>query len=160
MKPCALLLIFCLPVFSQILTGTVQKIEKDQLQVKGREGSVTFRANENTIVAKLKKANSLSLLAVGDNVRVTYYGEGALTAVNISAKITVSGIIAQAATNHLTISSEDPAAADRKTNVFVFLNPTTKLGVTRDQLRVGRKIQVTGWDSGDGVLEADKVVVN
>jgi hypothetical protein len=149
MKPCILLFgILCAPVFSQMVVGTVQKIDKDQLQIKSPAGLVTFHADEKTTVAKVKKANDLSLLAVGDEVKINYYGEETFTAVNISAKITVSGVITQAAPNHITLGA-----------VFVFLDSATKLGVARDQLKVGRKVRVAGWDSGDGVLEAEKVAI-
>jgi hypothetical protein len=146
-----------------MLVGTVQKIDNDQIQVKGRDGLVTFRADEHITVAKVKRANDLLLLAVGDEVRVNYYGEAPFIAVNISVKITISGAITQTATNHLTISrsgTEDAAMPERKGGVFVFLNPTTKPGVVRDQLKVGRRVHVSGWDTGDGVVEAEKVVID
>lgn len=151
MRACTLLfaLLFS-PAFGQMLVGTVQKIDKDQIQVKRGDGSVTFRADENTVVAKVKKGRDLSLLAIGDDVRVNYYGEGTLTAVNISARVAISGVITQAATNHLTIDAKGGG-------VFVFINPTAKLGVTRDQLKAGKRVDITGWDSGDGVVEAEKV---
>jgi len=105
MRPCALLFaLLNIPLSGQMLVGSVQRIDKDQLQIKGRDGLVIFRADEHTTVAKLKKANDLLLLAVGDEVRVNYYGEAPFTAVNISVKITISGTITQTATNHLTIS--------------------------------------------------------
>jgi hypothetical protein len=161
MRPCALLFtVLCLPAFSQQLVGIVQSVDKDQFQVKGQKGLVTFRADENTIVAKIKKSNDLSVLAVGDEVRINYYGQDKLTAVNICAKVTVSGTIRQTASNHITISTDDSATADRGSGVFVFLSSPTRLGVGREELKVGRKVHVTGWDSGDGVVEAEKVVLN
>ena len=164
MKPCILLFaILCFPAFGQMLVGNVQKIDKDQIQVKGPARSVIFHADDKTTVVKLKKSKDLTLLVVGDEVRVNYYGEETLTAVNISAKVTISGIIAQAARNHLTVSqgsTDDAASTDRKSGVFVFLNPATKYGVSRDQLKVGRRVHVVGWDTGDGVMEADKVAVD
>ena len=81
-------------------------------------------------------------------MKINYYGEDTFTAVNISAKITVSGVITEAAQNHIKLGG-----------VFVFLNPETKLGVTRDQLKAGKKVRVAGWDSGDGILEAEKVAI-
>ena len=161
MKPCALLFaVLTVSLFGQMVVGTVQKIEKDQIQVKARDGSVTFHADERTAVAKVKKSNDLSVLSVGDEVRVNYFGEGNLTAVNISVKVTISGTITQSATNHITISrtgADDDARPDAKGGIFVFLNPTTKLGVVRDQLKVGRKVNVAGWDTGGGVVEAERI---
>jgi Domain of unknown function (DUF5666) len=164
MRSCALLFaILNVPLWGQMLVGSVQRIDKDQLQIRGRDGLVAFRADEHTTVAKLKKANDLSALVVGDEVRVNYYGETPFTAVNISAKVTISGTITQTATNHITVSrpsTDDAAQPEGKTGTFVFLNPATKLGVARDQLKVGRRVHVVGWDTGDGVVEAEKVVID
>ena len=162
MRPYVLLFtILCSPVFSQQLVGTVEKIDKDQLQVRARDGLVTLRSDASTVVAKWKKSNDLSLLAVGDEVRINYYGQDdKLTAVNVCAKVAVSGTIKQTASNHFVISTDDLASADRKSGVFVFLNQPTKLGVGREELKVGRRVHVTGWDSGDGVVEAEKVAFN
>ena len=162
MNRCVLLFtILSLPVLGQTAVGTVQKIDKDQVQVKSRDGLLTFRVDEKSTVTKLKKFNDLSPLAVGDEIRVNYYGEGTLTAVNISAKVTVAGAIVEAGSNHLTVlldSSVDAASTDRK--VFVFLNPAAKLGTSRNQLAAGRRIHVIGWDAGDGVIDADKVAIS
>jgi membrane-bound ClpP family serine protease len=157
MKACLLLFtILSIPAIGQILLGTVAKIDKDQLQVKGRDGTVTFRTDDKTVIAKLKKCNDVSVLAVGDEVRVNYYGEGTFTAVNVSAKVAVAGVITEGSANHVTVAL-DSAQADRKT-VFVFLNTAGgKLTVNRAQLTVGRRVQVSGFDTGDGVIEADKV---
>jgi hypothetical protein len=161
MRSCVLLFsILQIPALGQMLVGTVQKIDKDQLQIKARDGPVTFRADEKTTVAKHKKANNLSILMVGDVVRVNYYGEGTFIAVNISAQVTISGTISQAATNHLTLSRDAAGDAASKGGVFVFFDPSTKLGVARDQLKAGRKVRVTGWDAGDGVVEAEKIAID
>jgi hypothetical protein len=103
------------------------------------------------------------VLAIGDDVRVNYYGDATPTAVNVSAKVTVSGVISQAAKSQLTIvqdSSDDAPPLGRKVRVFVFLNATTNFGAARDQLKVGRKVRIIGWDTGDGVVEAEKIVLN
>jgi len=146
-----------------MIVGTVQKIDRDQFQIKGREGLVTLHIDEKTTVANGKKLNDLSVLAVGDDVRVNYYGDATPTAVNVSAKVTVSGMISQAAKSQLTIvqgSSDDTPPLGRKVSVFVFLNATTNFGAARDQLKVGRRVHVIGWDTGDGVVEAEKIALN
>jgi len=161
MQPSFLLFaILSVPALDQTIIGTVQKIDMDQLQVKGPDGLIAFRIDDKSTVAKLKRSHDLSLLAVGDEVRVNYYGEGTLTAVNISAKVRISGTIAEKGVNHLTLLLDLPAdgtSADRKASVFVFLNSTAKLGTSRSQLAVGRRIHVTGWAAGDAVVDADKV---
>ncbi len=161
MKPYVLLLTaLCSPVFGQSVVGKIQKIDKDQFQVKSSEGLITFNADEKTTVTNLRKSKGLSPLAVGDEVRVNYYGEGVFTAVNISVRVTVSGVITEAASNHIMVlpDSTDATSADRKAGVFVFLNPTTRYGTSRKQLTVGRRVHVVGY-AGDGVIDADKVAI-
>jgi hypothetical protein len=148
------------PTFAQTIIGTVQKIDKDQLLVKSQDRLVAFQVDEKTTVAKLKKLHDLSLLVPGDEIRVTYYGEQTPTAVNISAKVTLSGAIVEGASNQLMLLPDSKAdAKPAETAVFVFLSPGTKLGTSRRQLTVGRRVHVVGWDAGDGVIEADKVAV-
>jgi len=57
MKPCFLILaMLSFPTATaQTIIGTVQKIDKDQLQVKSSDGPVTFQVDEKTTVTKLKK---------------------------------------------------------------------------------------------------------
>jgi len=163
MKPCFLMLaMLSFPTATaQTIIGTVQKIDKDQLQVKSSDGPVTFQVDEKTTVTKSKKLHDLSLLAVGDEIRVNYYGEGTLTAVNISAKVTLAGSIVEAVSSRLTVVPDSTAGAapeDRK-SVTVYLGPATKYGTSRKHLTVGRRVHVVGWDVGDRVIDADKVAV-
>lgn len=59
MKPCALLFtILCFPVFNQTIVGTVQKIDKDQIQVKCSSELITLHADEKTTVTKLRKCGA------------------------------------------------------------------------------------------------------
>ncbi len=156
MRICLLLFtILSVPAVSQTLRGTVAKIDKDQLEVKGPDGVVSFTVDEKTTIAKLKKCNQLSTLAVGDEVRVNYYGEGAFTAVNISAKVAISGTVTEAGPNHLKVLPDAPG--DQKTTVFIFLDVSGKLGPNRGQLVAGSRIQVVGWDTGEGIIEAEKI---
>ena len=160
MKPYLLgVVVLSLPAFGQTITGTVEKIGKDQLEVKGTEGPVTLHVDEKTTVRKVKQFHDLSALVVGDEVRVNYYGEGTLAAVNISAKIGLSGVITEAGLNRIMVLpalASDARPPERKA-VFVFLNRTTQFGISRGQLTVGRKVHIVGWDTGDGVVEAERV---
>lgn len=163
MQPWLLIVaLLSLPAFGQTVTGTVEKIGKDQLQVKGADALVTLRVDERTIVRKVKTFHDLSALAVGDEVRVSYYGEGTLTAVNISARLAFSGVITEVGTSRIMVlprSTSDATPPDRKA-VFVFLNRTTKFGTSRSQLTVGRQVHLVGWDAGDGVVDAEKVTIS
>lgn len=162
MKPCLLVVaLLSLPAFGQTITGTVEKIGKDQLQVKSADGPVTLHIDERTVVRKAKTLHDLSALVVGDEVRVNYYGEGTLTAVNVSARIALSGVITEAGASRLLVlptSSSCATPPERKT-VFVFLDRTTKFGASRSQLTVGRRVHVVGWDAGDGVVDAERVAI-
>jgi hypothetical protein len=124
---------------------------------------VTLRIDEKTTVCKVTTSHDLSPLTIGDEVRVTYYGEGALTAVNVSAQVTLSGVITESSPAHLTVvpnSTPDATASDGKAAVFVFLSHTTQFGASRNQVTAGRKVHIVGWDSGNGVIEAEKVAID
>ena len=164
MKPCVLLIFttLALPVFNQTVIGTVEKIDKNQIHVKSRDGQVTFNVDERTTVTKGKMFNDLSPLAVGDVIRVNYFGEETRIAVNISAHVTLSGVITEVRSNSITVlrnQTEDPTSTDRSVGVFVFLNRSTQFGTSRNQLTAGRRVQVVGWDAGNRVVEADKVAI-
>jgi hypothetical protein len=69
MRACVLLLtLLSLPAVSQTIIGTVEKIDKDQLQVKCRDGVVTLRIDEKTTVCKVKMSLDLSPLTIGDHL--------------------------------------------------------------------------------------------
>jgi hypothetical protein len=150
--------------FGDTLIGTVESIGKNQLRVKGPQGEVQLQADDKTTVRKARIFHDLSPLAVGDLVRVSYYGEGpGMVAVNISASVSLSGVISEAASMRLTVlpdSKTDARSADRKEKTFVFLFPDTRLGTSKKELTVGRRIQVVGWDAGDGVIEAQKIAIS
>lgn len=157
MKPPVLLFaLFTVPLFGQMVVGTIEKIEKDQIQLKGPSGSLTLHVDESTTIRKLKAFHDLSPLKAGDDIRVNYYGEDRLTAVSISAKVSISGVITEARVTHIVVS---PDTSDKKATVFVYLQTSTRLGVNRTQLTVGRRVQVTGWDAGDGVIDADRITL-
>ena len=155
MKPCVLLFaLLMLPAVAQHITGTVEKIDKDQLQIKGPKGIVTLHVDEKTAVQKGRVSHDLSALKVGDEIRANAYGDEHLTAVSISAKITISGVITDGNATHITVRPEGA-----KDTVFVFLRTDTKYGMSKSQLTPGKRVHITGWDSGDGVIDAEKVAV-
>lgn len=153
MKACLLLFtILAIHGLGQVMVGTVQKAGKDEVEVKARDGVVTFRVDEKTTVAKLKKSSNASVLAPGDEVRVNYYGEGTFTAVTISVKVTAAGVVSDMGSNHFKL-----LMPESKASWFVFLNVANRFAANRSPVAVGRKVNVTGWDTGDGVIEAEKV---
>jgi hypothetical protein len=157
MKLCFLLfLVLPLPVSGETLTGTIEKIGKNQLQIRNQDGLVTVQTDEKTTVRKTKTFHDLSPLAAGDEVRVTYYGEGTFTAVNISVRVTLSGVITESNPSHIMVV---PASTDQKGGTFVFLHPDTKFGTDRKYLTIGRRVHVVGWDVSDQVVDADRVAI-
>jgi hypothetical protein len=110
--------------FGETLTGIIVNIDKNQLRVKSPEGEVRLQADDKTTVRKAKIFHDLSPLAVGDVVRVNFYGEGPnMVAVNISARVALSGVISESASMRLTLFSDSRAdATDKKEErVFIFL---------------------------------------
>lgn len=161
---CALLMV---PLRAQTVAGTVEKIEKETIQLKGPNGTVAIHTDEKTTVRKGKTTHDLSTLAVGDEIRANFYGDDVKTAVDISAKVTLSGLITAMSTSNFTLvpagggqpSAEDASTADRRSGVFIYLPAGVKLGVSRSQLTVGKRVHVVGWDAGDGVVDADRIAI-
>ena len=151
-------LFLCAAAFGDTLVGTVVSIDKNQLRVKSSAGEVQLQADEKTSVIKAKVSHDLSPLAVGDVVKVNFHGESPepLVAVNIVAQVTMSGVIKESAPLRLTVA---PDAKTGGTSRIVFLSPDTKYGTSKKDLTVGRKVQVTGWDVGDGAVDAEKVAI-
>ncbi len=145
----------------QSVVGTVAKVDRDQLELKGPNGPVAFHLGEKAAVRKGQTFHDFSALKVGDEVRVNYYGDQDLTAVDVSAKVEISGTITEASSGRLLIlpASSRAQSASAKKPVFVYLGRTTKFGTSRNQVAVGRNVHVVGWDAGDGVVDAEKVAV-
>jgi hypothetical protein len=151
----ALLFLPAVAGFGQSMTGTVERIDRDLLELKGPHGPVTLHLGEKTTIRKGKTFHDPSALAVGDEVRVNYYGEQELTAVDVSAKVEFSGVITEAGASRLVVLPASPG----KATVFVFLSRDTKLGAIRSHLTSGQKVHIAGWDAGDGVVDAERVAV-
>jgi len=147
----------------QIITGTIEKISPDQLQVKTATGSVAVQTNQSTKIWKSEVPHKQAKLAVGDEIRVSYYGDDTkMTAVVVSANMTIRGVVFDSGPTRITVSihhATEPGSPDCQDQIFVFLHPDTTLGVSRKQLTAGRSVQVQGWDVGDGVMEATHIAV-
>jgi len=148
----------CAAASADTLVGTVVSIDKNQLRVKSSAGEVQLQADEKTSVIKAKVSHDLSPLAVGDVVKVNFHGESPepLVAVNIVAEVAVSGVIKESAPLRITIVPDSKTGGVSRT---VFLSPDTKYGTRKADLTVGRKVQVTGWDVGDGAVDAEKIAI-
>lgn len=163
MSACFLPIAFLsLAAFGQTMFGTVEKIDKDQLQIKTHEGIVTLHVDERTTVRKGSVRNDVSALAAGDEIRATCYGQAVITAANISAEVTFSGVITEASLGHIKVNREEASGGGRpnkSTESFVFLEPRTRVAANQKPLSAGQTVDVVGWDSGDGVVEAIKVTL-
>lgn len=161
MQACVLLSAFLsLPILAETVIGTVERVDADQIQIKTRKATVVIHADERTTVRKGDISNHLSALSIGDEVRATCYGEGVLTAANISAKVTFSGVISEASSAHIKVVPDvaaDVAATFKSSGMFVFIGPG--LRNAKDGLQVGQKVHVIGWDSGNGVVDADTITI-
>src|ERR1039457_1269659 len=114
MRACVLLLtLLSLPAVSQTIIGTVEKIDKDQLQVKCRDGVVTLRIDEKTTVCKVKMSHYVSRSLALDDRR-------SLTAANISAEVTLFGVITESSPAHLTVVPNSATSSDGKAAVLCF----------------------------------------
>lgn len=148
----------CAAAFGDTLVGTVVSVDKNQLRIKSSTGEVQLQADEKTSVIKAKTFHDLSPLAVGDVVKVNFHGESPepLVAVNIVAQVAVSGVIKESAPLRLTVVPDSKTEATPR---IVFLSPDTKYATSKRDLTAGRRIQVTGWDVGDGAVDAEKIAI-
>lgn len=158
MRICTAVALLFLPAVAgsgQSVTGTIASVHQDRIELKGPDGPVTLHLGEKTTIRKGKTLHDPSALAIGDEVRVNYYGDLQLTAVDVSAKIELSGVITEASSSRLVIL---PSSRGKQT-VFVYLSRSTKFGTGRTQLTPGQRIHIVGWDAGDGVVDAERVAV-
>ena len=150
--------------FGEMVTGTVAGIDKNQVRLKTSAGELQLQTNEKTTVRKAGTFHDLSPLAAGDPVRVNYYGDSPnLIAVDVSASVTLSGVISNSASMSLTVvpdSKTDATPKDSSAGVLVFVSSATKLGVAKKDLTAGRKVQVVGWDAGEGVIDAEEIKIS
>jgi hypothetical protein len=153
--PIPAVILVAFSAFGQSTTGTIEKLSKDQLQVKTPSGLLTFGVDENTAVNKGKTLHDISALVVGDEVRISYYGEQVLTAVNITARTSISGVITEAGATRLVVHPDSSGSAP----ILVFLDRATKVIPNRTQIAVGRGVRVEGWDAGNGAVEAGKIAI-
>src|SRR5579872_2212523 len=141
MKFCVLLIaLLACPALGHTITGKVETIDKDHLQIKNQDGMLTLRIDERTTVRKGRVLNDLSAIKAGDEIRATCYGEGTLTAVDISAMVTFSGVITETSPAHIKVipdSTNENATLGKSTSIFVFLNQGAKSGMNLNRLVVG-----------------------
>ncbi len=149
---------------AQIITGVIEKISPDQLQLKTASGTATVFTDDHTKIWKSATPHAAAKLAIGDEIRVNYYGDptSKMTAVIVSTNMTIRGVVAQANGTRLSVRihhATEPGQPDCEDQIFVFLHPETTLGTSRKEITVGRNVQVKGWDVGDGVMEASHIAV-
>ncbi len=159
-----LFLLLSTSLSAETIAGVIEKLGPDQLQLKTSAGTVAIATDQQTKIRKSAVQHSTAALAVGDEIRVSYYGEAAtrMVAVNISASVTLRGVITEANATRITLRTRHAVGGgepDCEDMIFVFLYPDSKLGSSRKELTVGREIQVKGWDVGDGVMDATHIAI-
>ena len=161
MKACFLLIAgLSLAIIGHTVTGTIDKIDKDQLQIKTEDGIVTLHVDERTIIRKDKILNGTSTLAVGDQIRASCYGDAPVTAATISTQVQFAGVIIESSPSHIKVMRDAAKdAAGMKTAVFVYLEPATRFGTNQKRAVVGERVHVAGWNAGDGVVDAEKIAI-
>ena len=159
-----LFLLLSTSLSAEMITGVIEKLGPDQFQLKTTAGIITIATDPHTKIRKSAVQHTAAALALGDEIRVSYYGEQAskMVAVNISASVTLRGVVTGSNPTRITLRNKyamGGAAPDCEDIIFVFLHPDTKLGTGRGQLAVGREIQVKGWDVSDGVVDAVGIAI-
>lgn len=139
------------------VTGTIQSIAGNEIQLRAGARLVTLYADNETEVCRGKLYHDLSHLMAGDEIRVSYRGKppGKLMAARISAMVTFSGALKSSSATGLEILENPATNAIR----LVHLSAETVFGVGKTQLIVGRELKVVGWDLGNGAIDALRIAV-
>ena len=159
-----LFLLLSTSLSAEMISGVIEKLGPDQLQLKTSAGTVSIATAQHTKIRKFEVQHKSAVLSVGDEIRVSYYGDPSsrMIAVNISASITLRGVVTESNPTRITLRNKHAmggGAPDCEDSIFVFLHPDTELGTGRNELAVGREIQVKGWDVSDGVVDAVGIAI-
>jgi hypothetical protein len=164
-----LVLLAMLPVFAQppiSVIGTVESVSGDTVSVKTGAAPVTVHADSQTEVWRGKKFHDLSPLRIGDRV----FGEcrkdasGVLIAISIAANVSnFFGVITAVNPDSIEVLANpnaDPHSAYKTEQKTVYIDAdTTFQNSAKEDLKVGRGVQVFGLDLKGGKVQGSELTV-
>jgi hypothetical protein len=166
----------CSPTAETHFSGTLDRIEGSQLVVAGR----TVDASQVQKVWRGDRRIQLADLQAGEKVKVwgTLRGDGVVLAVEILALTTgpgpggwtwvaLSGVVESVHSSALDLHSNPnppyPSFVVKGTTVLTDSGTRVKRSdgspMSASEIRAGQRVSVEGWKRTDGVVKADKVVV-
>jgi Domain of unknown function (DUF5666) len=146
------------------VSGTVENVSGDLIYVNAGSWLVAVQADDHTQVWKGKTFHDLSPLNAGDEIaaRCRRDASGKLVAEAIWINIvSLSGVITRVNIDSFEVFTNpdaDPQSAYRKENKFIRFDPDTVFqSGERDDLKLGRAVQIIGLDLRNGVILATRV---
>jgi hypothetical protein len=148
--------------------GTVKTISGDHITVKSWDRIITVFTDEHTEIWKGKTTHDLSLILVGDDFagRCRADRSGRLVAELIELNVVnFFGVITAVEDGGerfemFTNPNADPQSAYEKKNLRVLVDADTVFDASaKEDLKVGRAVQMVGVDLRNGTTRATRVVV-
>ncbi len=135
------------------VSGFIEKIDGRSFRI----GLLNFSAHEKLEVWKSRTLYDLSMLKVGDEVRVTWRsasGTAQRMAISIATATTMSGTVQDARPDCLEVRN----TATNETRI-IMLSPDTRYASDHRRIAVGEDVHIAGWDLGNGRVEARRIAV-
>jgi Domain of unknown function (DUF5666) len=146
--------------------GTVESVSGNIIHVKTGASPITIHSDGQTEIWKGRTFHDLSPLKVGDNItaRCRWDGPGKLVALSIWANITnFYGVITSVNADSfevLTNPNADPQSAYRKEHKVIYVDADTIFEASaKEDLKIGRGVQVVGLDLKDAKVQASRLTV-
>jgi hypothetical protein len=148
--------------------GTVKAISGNQISVESGDRTIIVATNAHTEVWKGKTSHDLSQVQIGDDFagRCRADGSGRLVAELIELNVVnFSGVITKVdrggdSFEMFTNPNADPQSGYEKKNLGVVVDADTLFDSSaKDDLRVGRDVQMVGLDLRNGTTRATRIVV-
>lgn len=134
-----------------IASGLISSVDDSRIVVKSDQDSRTFGLNQQT---NIKSAHPLR---IGDSVMVwcTAPSSGTAIATSIVANLTrLTGTVTAVRLHSIQLAGQGGAGVvDGRSTVLLTVNTTFAQG-SRNDLRIGREVEVTGYDLGHERVQA------
>jgi hypothetical protein len=146
--------------------GTVESVSGNTVHVKTGAGAMTIHADGQTEIWKGKKFHDLSPLEVGDRAfaECRKDASGALIAISIAANVSnFFGVITAVNPDRIEVLANpnaDPHSAYKTEPKTVYVDADTKFqNSAKEDLKVGRGVQVFGLDLNGGKVQGSELTV-
>lgn len=146
--------------------GTIESVSGNTVHVRTDAESVMLQADAQTDVWKGKKLHDLSSLKVGDRIvaECRKDASGGLIAISIAANVSnFFGVITAVNPDSIQVLANpnaDPHSAYRTEQKTVYVDADTSFqNSAKEDLRVGRGVQVFGLDLKGGKVQGSELTI-